>query len=136
MYNLYLRYMKNRFDQWLGQINGFKTKEAALEKIIVVKMSRRIQKLAFQWYVQRTKEATWNLNSIRKSGDYHKFIKFNATKRMFNCFKKFVMKFISAKKCLSRVVMNKDLRTKKDFFLLWYREHCFDLASERIYCQN
>ena len=47
MYNLYLRYMKTRFDQWMAQIINFRTKESALEKIIVVKMSRRIQKLAF-----------------------------------------------------------------------------------------
>lgn len=108
--------MKNRFDQWLGQINGIKRKEAALERIIVVKMSRRIQRLAFAQYVLRTKEATWNLNSIRKSGDYHGFIRYNATKRMFNAFKGFVLKFINAKKCLRRAVMNSDLRTKKDFF--------------------
>ena len=99
-------------------------------------MSRRIQKLAFNWYVQRTKEATWNLNSIRKSGDYHGFIRYNATKRMFNAFKRFVMKFITAKKCLKRAVMNSDLRTKKDFFQLWYREHVFDISSERVLNQN
>ena len=55
---------------------------------------------------------------------------------MFTAFKGFVMKFITAKKCLRRAVMNSDLRTKKDYFQLWYREHVFDISSERVSSQN
>jgi hypothetical protein len=84
----------------------------------------------------RTKEATWNLNSIRKSGDYHGFIKYNATKRMFLAFRKFVNNFINAKHCLKRAVMNKEMRTKKDSFMLWYQEHCFAESTNRIKSQN
>ena len=32
--------------------------------------------------------------------------------------------------------MNSDLRTKKDFFQLWYREHEFDVTCERKSAQN
>jgi hypothetical protein len=128
--------MKIRFNQWLSQINNFKTKGSALEKVLLVKMSRRIQRMYFKKYVQRTKEATWNLNSLRKSGDYHGFIKYNATKRMFLAFRKFVTNFITAKKCLKRAIMNKEMRTKKDFFALWHREHNFMVNSDRIKTQN
>ena len=55
---------------------------------------------------------------------------------MFNAIKGFVIKFVTAKKCLKRAVLNSDLRTKKDFFQLWYREHVFDVSSERVSNQN
>jgi hypothetical protein len=113
--------MKTRFDQWLYQINEFKSKEAALERVTLVKLSRRIQKIYFAKYRERTREATWNLNSLKKSQDYNGFIRHNAAKRMFLGLLRFVRNFIAAKKSLNRAIIQKDYRTKKDFFIIWFK---------------
>jgi hypothetical protein len=55
---------------------------------------------------------------------------------MFLALKKFVTNFITAKKCLKRAIMTSDLRTKKDYFKTWYREHQFDIGCENAKNQN
>ena len=103
-----------------------------LEKVIITKMQRRILKLAFKRYRDKTKLATWDINGVKKSEDYAFRIIYNSKKRMFRGIKKFAQNHRLAKINFKKVYINSDLRSKKCFFTIWKKQILSEKAHESV----
>lgn len=68
-------------------------------------MQRRILKLAFKQYVEKTKMCRKIAGGDIKGEVYREMIVFNSLKRMFNGIKKYYLKHHAAKKQFQRVYL-------------------------------
>ena len=116
---LYKKYMKSRFDQWRTTLAVKDVAGDHLERTVIIKMQRRLLKLAFAQFVEKSEEVRADHNGVKKGNDYNQILRYKAMKRMFNAMKTYIINFRRAKVNFRRVYRNSDYRAKKSYFYVW-----------------
>ena len=111
--------MKSRFDQWRTTLAVKDVAGDHLERTVIIKMQRRLLKLAFAQFVEKSKEVRADHNGVKKGNDYNQILRYKAMKRMFNAMKTYIINFRRAKVNFRRVYRNSDYRAKKSYFYVW-----------------
>jgi hypothetical protein len=121
--HVYLKYLGQRFNQWHLQMKSRDEKAFILEKTIICKMERRIKRVAFDLYREKTFLVRWLEHERGQVEKVSSILQYRSKKRMFMAIRKFTRNHRTATKFLRATIKQADLRGKKKFFTQWKQDH-------------